>query len=311
MLGQHPNRAAMAAGAERAAANAASRAAEATAGGAAERWYPWLVFALSFALLLSDSCRAGAQRGLPAAQGRMGAERRTAGRARRRGRADGGRAHLSLSILSVRPLGPRAQPGPDGGDAGGHAGLLRHQLRRDVHGAAVRRRRRAAYGSVGIAPRCCRSSRATCARQPERRLHRRRRLRLGALGMALGGLLSSHFGWRWAFAGMALFGPAVVALFRLCITESRVLAQRRRALGEEEAAAAPPAGPRCARCWPSSRRRPFSAYVGSAAAAGDERPAGLDSQLPVALLRHGDRSRGVTAAGFVLAGGTGMMPAAR
>ena len=45
--------------------------------------------------------------------------------------------------------------------------------------------------------------------------------------MALGGLLSSHFGWRWAFAGMALFGLAVVALFRLCITESRVLAQRR------------------------------------------------------------------------------------
>lgn len=62
----------------------------------------------------------------------------------------------------------------------------------------------AAYGSVGIAVVVAvfpRDMRATLA---------------GAfmaggmfgsvLGMALGGVMAQHFGWRWAFAGMALFG---------------------------------------------------------------------------------------------------------
>lgn len=42
------------------------------------------------------------------------------------------------------------------------------------------------------------------------------------LGMALGGGIAAHIGWRWAFAGMALFGMAMAALYPLVVREARV-----------------------------------------------------------------------------------------
>lgn len=42
------------------------------------------------------------------------------------------------------------------------------------------------------------------------------------LGMAFGGALAVHFGWRWAFGGMALFGCLLVALYVLVVTERRI-----------------------------------------------------------------------------------------
>ena len=81
----------------------------------------------------------------------------------------------------------------------------------------------AAYGSVGIAVVVSvfpRSMRATLS---------------GAfisggmfgsvLGMATGGLLAEWLGWRWAFAGMAIFGLVLSALYPLIVKESRI-AQR-------------------------------------------------------------------------------------
>lgn len=44
------------------------------------------------------------------------------------------------------------------------------------------------------------------------------------LGMALGGVVSAHFGWRWAFGAMALFGMALVILYALVVTEKRLAA---------------------------------------------------------------------------------------
>lgn len=44
------------------------------------------------------------------------------------------------------------------------------------------------------------------------------------LGMALGGVVSAHFGWRWAFGAMALFGMALVILYALIVTEKRLAA---------------------------------------------------------------------------------------
>src|SRR5262245_51377695 len=41
------------------------------------------------------------------------------------------------------------------------------------------------------------------------------------LGMAAGGVLAAHFGWRWAFAGMALFGLVLAAVYPLVVRESR------------------------------------------------------------------------------------------
>jgi len=78
----------------------------------------------------------------------------------------------------------------------------------------------AAYGSVGIAVVVSvfpRSMRATLS---------------GAfisggmfgsvLGMAAGGFLAEWLGWRWAFAGMAIFGLVLSALYPLVVKESRI-----------------------------------------------------------------------------------------
>jgi predicted MFS family arabinose efflux permease len=42
------------------------------------------------------------------------------------------------------------------------------------------------------------------------------------LGVALGGVIAVHLGWRWSFAAMAVFGLILVALFRLIVTERKV-----------------------------------------------------------------------------------------
>ena len=42
------------------------------------------------------------------------------------------------------------------------------------------------------------------------------------LGMAAGGVLAQHFGWRWAFAGMALFGLLLAVLYPIIVRTSRI-----------------------------------------------------------------------------------------
>ncbi|MBF7729032.1 MFS transporter [Pseudomonas sp. N040] len=42
------------------------------------------------------------------------------------------------------------------------------------------------------------------------------------LGMATGGLLAEWLGWRWAFAGMAIFGLVLSALYPVVVRESRI-----------------------------------------------------------------------------------------
>lgn len=42
------------------------------------------------------------------------------------------------------------------------------------------------------------------------------------LGMALGGVLAEHFGWRWAFGGMALFGLVLAVLYPIVVKEKRI-----------------------------------------------------------------------------------------
>jgi len=42
------------------------------------------------------------------------------------------------------------------------------------------------------------------------------------LGMAGGGVMATHFGWRTAFVGMAAFGLVLVLIFAVTVTESRV-----------------------------------------------------------------------------------------
>ena len=42
------------------------------------------------------------------------------------------------------------------------------------------------------------------------------------LGMALGGFMAQHLGWRWAFGGMALFGLLLATLYPIIVRESRI-----------------------------------------------------------------------------------------
>ncbi|MGO4222040.1 MFS transporter [Lysobacter sp. TAF61] len=42
------------------------------------------------------------------------------------------------------------------------------------------------------------------------------------LGMALGGAVAAHLGWRWAFAAMALFGLALALLYPIIVREKRI-----------------------------------------------------------------------------------------
>ncbi|MDG1580409.1 MFS transporter [Pseudomonas sp. GOM6] len=46
------------------------------------------------------------------------------------------------------------------------------------------------------------------------------------LGMALGGAMAQYFGWRWAFAGMAFFGLALAVLYPIVVREAKIAPQR-------------------------------------------------------------------------------------
>ncbi|WP_416063520.1 MFS transporter [Rhodococcus indonesiensis] len=68
------------------------------------------------------------------------------------------------------------------------------------------------------------------------------------LGVALGGVIAVHLSWRWSFAAMAVFGLILVALFRALVTERKLAAHaaddRPAAVDERAAGAAttPPDG---------------------------------------------------------------------
>lgn len=78
----------------------------------------------------------------------------------------------------------------------------------------------AAYGSVGIAVVVAvfpRDMRATLASS----------FMAGGvfgsfLGMALGGVLAEHFGWRWAFGGMAIFGLVLASIYPVLVKEKKI-----------------------------------------------------------------------------------------
>jgi MFS family permease len=128
------------------------------------------------------------------------------------------------------------------------------------------------------------------------------------LGMAAGGILAAHFGWRWSFGAMAIFGIVLVFLYRLIVLEHRL-----RATGGADArphTAAP--------CVPGNRRALFTglfsstsiimAYVGS----GFQLfiMASMIAWMPSFLNRYyglpSDKA-GVGAAAFILIGALGMV----
>ncbi|MBH3454404.1 MFS transporter [Pseudomonas monteilii] len=155
----------------------------------------------------------------------------------------------------------------------------------------------AAYGSVGIAvvvavfPRDMRSTLAGAFMAGG--------MFGSVLGMALGGVLAQHLGWRWAFAGMALFGLVLAMLYPMIVKEARIAPKcAQQALGKVS---------RPLRSLYSSRSV-IAAYVGS----GLQLFVGgtLIVWMPSYLNRYyamGTDRAGAVAAVIVLCSGVGMI----
>ena len=95
----------------------------------------------------------------------------------------------------------------------------------------------AAYGSVGIAVVVSvfpKSMRATLASA----------FMAGAmfgsvLGISIGGAVAVKLGWRWSFAGMALFGLVLAVLYPIIVKEARIAPQRLAEVGNKVAVKRP------------------------------------------------------------------------
>ena len=93
----------------------------------------------------------------------------------------------------------------------------------------------AAYGSVGIAvvisvfPKHMRATLASAFMAGG--------LFGAVLGMALGGAIAAKLGWRWSFAGMALFGLVLAVLYPLIVKEARIAPQRATQISNKTVAA--------------------------------------------------------------------------
>jgi MFS family permease len=79
------------------------------------------------------------------------------------------------------------------------------------------------------------------------------------LGMALGGAIAAHMGWRWAFAAMALFGLVLAVLYPIVVREKRIAPTPRADEAPVVAAAAARVPLRCL----VNSRSVIGAYIGS------------------------------------------------
>lgn len=124
------------------------------------------------------------------------------------------------------------------------------------------------------------------------------------LGMATGGFIASRLGWRWAFGAMALFGAALVVLYFLSVTDKRVGSVR---LSSREAGGAP-RGLRPLLAGLFSSRSVICAYVGSGLQliVMSSVMAWMPSYLNRYYAMPPDRA-GLTSALFVLIGAVGMV----
>lgn len=122
------------------------------------------------------------------------------------------------------------------------------------------------------------------------------------LGMGLGGILATAFGWRWSFGGMALFGLCLAALYPVIVRESKISATHNPADNQPTQ----PLSERLAGLV--SSRSVICAYVGSGLQLFIS--GAMMAWIPSYLNRYYDLQpdkAGAAAAVFVLLGGTGMV----
>jgi MFS family permease len=124
------------------------------------------------------------------------------------------------------------------------------------------------------------------------------------LGVAGGGILATHFGWRGSFAGMALFGLVLTVVYALVVREPK---QNRSAL-RAAPGVAKRSGFKDALGSLFATRSVISAYIGSGLQLFVA--ASLASWMPSYLNRYYHMDPGqasVYAAGFLLCSGMGMI----
>lgn len=80
------------------------------------------------------------------------------------------------------------------------------------------------------------------------------------LGMALGGAVAAHMGWRWAFAAMALFGLVLAVVYPIVVREKRIAPP---AVGEDPGAKAAAAAAKVPLRSLVDSRSVIGAYIGS------------------------------------------------
>ena len=193
---------------------------------ASRRTYPWVVFALSFALLLSDyMSRQVLSAVFPLLKVQWGLSDAQLG-------ALTGIVALAVGVLAV-PLSLLA-------DRWGRvravvamavlwsvataASALAANYGQLMLGRLFIGVGEAAYGSVGLA--------VVLAVFPrQRRSQFTGAFMAGGLfgavaGVAAGGALAARFGWRWSFAAMAVLGLVLVGLYRLAVSERRLAAHQ-------------------------------------------------------------------------------------
>jgi MFS family permease len=129
------------------------------------------------------------------------------------------------------------------------------------------------------------------------------------LGIASGGILAAHFGWRWAFGGMALFGLALAMVYLIAVRPNKIEPHHAVRSGRDAALMPLPAKPiRSALSTLVSTRSVVCAYVGSGLQLfiGSAVMAWMPSYLNRYYALPLDRA-GVAAAAFVLTGAIGMI----
>lgn len=128
------------------------------------------------------------------------------------------------------------------------------------------------------------------------------------LGMAAGGVLAAHFGWRWSFGVMAIFGVLLVFLYRLIVVEHRLHAPGSGDARQDKVSQSVPSNLRSLFTGLFSSTSVIMAYVGS----GFQLfiMASMIAWMPSFLNRYYGLSSdkaGVGAAAFILIGALGMV----
>ena len=128
------------------------------------------------------------------------------------------------------------------------------------------------------------------------------------LGMALGGLVAAHLGWRWSFGAMAVFGFVLVVFYRLVVTEKRLAPMQPHHIDASPEKPDTRISLRQLMTGLFSSKSVVCAYVGSGLHLLV--PAALWAWMPSFLNRYYAMEPGkaaVAAAGFVLVTGLGMV----